>query len=268
MHSLQDSVHENSITTELTPQLYKVLIVEDNPADMELLRTILRSDFQIESAGDGESGFEKALNTRPDCIISDVRMPFMSGFTFLKKVRANQDISGIPLILLTSLNDPIDKIQGYDLLADLYLTKPVDLFEIKAAVKSLVRMNKSRVATAPEVNDSAPPGLGISEDDQRFLSKLLKAMHENMENCELMVDDLAQAAHVSKKQLERRLKKLENISPREYIRQVRLEHAKKLIEAGLPSNMSDLASRVGFKDPKHFSKIYKSFYGFSPRLNS
>lgn len=241
-----------------------ILVVEDNPADLELLDATLSAEFNVEKAMDGEEGLHKAIEVKPDLIISDVRMPHMSGFTLLKKVRSNPDLDSIPVILLTALDEPVDKMHGYELLADLYLTKPIDTVELFAASKSLIRLHQNRGLASP---DSVVLGKGISDEDSQFLRKLVDSIHRNLEKFDFSVDDLAIDTHVTRRQLERRLKKLEFLSPAEYIRQVRLEQAKKLIESGLPSSISDLAHRVGFQDARHFSKIFKSFYGISPMLH-
>ena len=246
----------------------QVLIVEDNPNDVELLRAVLKSDFQVESAPDGESGFEQALQLHPDCIISDIMMPMMSGFTFLKKIRAHNELGSVPLIFLTALDEPSNKVHGYELLADLYLTKPVDTDEIKAAVNSLVRMHKNRTSSSLKTLIETAPEPGITYDDQQFLTNPQQAVQENISNMNLSVDNLAQFIYVSKRQLERRLRSLQNISPSKYVRQVRLDYARQLAESGTVSNISEMATRVGFKDPKHFAKLYHSFYGVRPQFNS
>ena len=245
-----------------------ILIVEDNPTDLELLSTILKQNFTIYTATDGSSGFEMALKHKPTCIISDIRMPYMSGFTFLKKIRAEVELSKTPLVLLSALDDVPNRVQGYDLLADLYLTKPIDINEVSAAIQGVITINKKRKAQLQAQDAHETYGKGVTGHDQLFLSKLLSVLHDNISNMDFKASDLAKASFVSQRQLERRLKSLENITPKEYIRQVRLEHAKKLIESGVPSSICDLANRVGFKDPKHFSKIYRDFYGVSIRIKA
>jgi len=243
----------------------RVLVVDDNPMDVELARATLQQSFIVETALDGESGYNLALECKPSCIVSDVRMPMMSGFTMLKKIRAHTELSEIPVLLLTALDEPLNKVHGYELLADIYLTKPVNTDELLAAVKSLVRMNQKRKVNPDPVET---PGEGISEDDQRFLEKILKAIHDNIKNPDYNVLALSLDVHASKRQVERRLKKLENISPADYIRQVRLEQAKRLLQSGSPNSIADLAYRVGFRDAKHFSKLFKSFYGYQPSVKS
>jgi len=242
-----------------------VLAVEDYPNDLELTRTVLQVEFSVETATDGDQGYARAVELVPDCIISDVRMPTMSGFTMLKKIRSNPDLTDIPVILLTALGESADKVHGYGLEADLYLTKPVDTDELLAAVQSLISRRQKRL----NLSDPSPAkktSSGISENDQLFLHKLIGSIHANFNNPKFTVTDLAQSIHVERRQLERRLKKLENITPHEYIRQVRLEEAKKLLDSGIPDSIADLSYRVGFKDAKHFSKIFRSFYGYSPTI--
>ena len=89
-----------------------VLIIEDNPNDLELLSVLLKGTFRIHTATDGATGFEKALKHKPTCIISDIRMPQMSGFTLLKKIRSCEEIAQTPLVLLSALDDIPSRVQG------------------------------------------------------------------------------------------------------------------------------------------------------------
>jgi transcriptional regulator GlxA family with amidase domain len=189
----------------------------------------------------------------------------MSGFTLLKKIRSNPKLATIPVILLTALDDLRDRIQGYDLMADLYLTKPIDTTELLSMVKSLTRLHQSR-GKSTQVSES--PGAGITEDDQNFLSNLLAKIHESINDPDFTVDHLAKSLFMSRRKLERRLISAEGITPKEYIRQIRLEKAKELIETGVPSSLTDLAARVGYKDGAHFAQVYRKFYGKSIKLKN
>ncbi len=255
------TIHNSTQLKSELPKLGRVVIIDDNESDLELLRATLQQNFILDAATDGASGFELALEVKPDCIVSDVRMPEMSGFTLLKKIRTHQDLSDIPVILLTALDEPSDKVQGYDLMADLYLTKPIDINELLAAVRSLTRLHRKR---KPEDGEIAEPNQGISGDDQSFLNRLITVIHSNISNPDFKVEDLAKAVFSSRRQLERRLKELEHITPAQYIRQIRLEEAKKLIAIGAYKNIQELSQRVGLRDAKHFSKIFKSQYGYAP----
>lgn len=258
-----DSTHSEVMKTP--NQSGRVLIIDDNLMDLELARATLQGHFDLDLADDGEAGYNMAVQQPPDCIVSDVRMPIMSGFTLLKKIRSNPRLATIPVILLTALDDLRDRIQGYDLMADLYLTKPIDTTELLSMVKSLTRLHQARGKTTG-MDES--PGVGITEEDQNFLTKLLAKIHESISDPDYTVDHLAKAMFMSRRKLERRLIATEGITPKEYIRQVRLEKAKELIELGIPSSLTDLAERVGYRNGTHFAQVFRKFYGKPVKLKN
>ncbi len=120
-----------------------ILVVEDDPAMREGLRDNLRADgYEVEMAADGESGFRMLAGNTFSCAILDVMLPKMSGFDVLRRCRA-QGVT-TPVLMLTAKGEEIDKVLGFELGADDYLTKPFSLRELLARVKALLRRNEHR----------------------------------------------------------------------------------------------------------------------------
>ncbi|MFP4476265.1 MAG: HD domain-containing phosphohydrolase [Desulfatibacillaceae bacterium] len=103
----------------------EILIVEDSPTQTLQLKLLLEdADYDVLAAEDGKQGLEMAREHRPDLIISDVNMPVMNGFEMCEAIKEDEDLRGIPLIMLTTLSDPADIVRGLEAMADSYVTKP------------------------------------------------------------------------------------------------------------------------------------------------
>lgn len=126
----------------------KVLIIDDEMHIVELLR------FNLETSGyktiysyDGFDGFIKAKEEKPDLILLDWMLPNISGIEVLKKIRQDADLKKIPVIMLTAKNMEDDKVEGLEIGADDYITKPFSIKELLARITSVMRrygMNTGR----------------------------------------------------------------------------------------------------------------------------
>ena len=117
----------------------KVLIVDDEKSIVEVLSYALKKEgFYIEKAYDGAEAIDKMKSFKPQIILLDLMLPKISGYEFCKQI----DCEDIGIIMLTAKNDIVDKVLGLELGADDYITKPFDIRELIARVKSLSRRFK------------------------------------------------------------------------------------------------------------------------------
>ena len=125
-----------------------ILLVEDNADLRSYLKENLENNYRIEVAENGVIGFQKALELIPDLILSDMMMPVMDGFTLCTKIRQDERTSHIPFVLLTARNTIESKLEGLELGADEYMTKPFNIKEIQVRIKNLLeqRKNSERVS--------------------------------------------------------------------------------------------------------------------------
>lgn len=115
----------------------KVLLIDDEPMMKRMLADVFcPPEFEFLAASDGREGLHLTYDWRPDIILLDIMMPGMSGWDVCQRIR---EFSPVPIIMLTAMGQITDKVRGLDLGADDYITKPVDLGEIKARVKALLR---------------------------------------------------------------------------------------------------------------------------------
>jgi DNA-binding response OmpR family regulator len=119
-----------------------VLIVDDEPAIVEILSTYLRDEgFVIHTAGDGDEALRLVRSERPDIVLLDLSLPTMSGVEVFREMRAESDI---PVIMITSRVNEVDRVVGLELGADDYIGKPFSPREVVARVKTVLRRSNGR----------------------------------------------------------------------------------------------------------------------------
>ena len=141
--TLTDSRHQAFVADELPVTMARILIVEDNPDLAYGLRTGLEIEgYEVQVADDGESGLERARAWSPDLVMLDLMLPGMDGYRVLKTLR--EAGSNVPVLILTARGEEADKVLGFRLGADDYVTKPCGVLELLARVGALLR--RSRIA--------------------------------------------------------------------------------------------------------------------------
>jgi len=133
----------------------RILLVEDEPGLIITLTDRLTSEgYVVETAIDGESGFERALNEVFDLIILDVMLPRKNGFDVCRDLR--QKNVKAPILMLTARGEVVDKVVGLKLGADDYLTKPFELLELLARIEALLRRSLPGSISSPETFQFGP----------------------------------------------------------------------------------------------------------------
>lgn len=115
----------------------RILVIEDDPPILELVTFHLEKEgYEVFQASDGRSGLERFESVRPDLVLVDVMLPEIDGFDLCRRIRK---VSDIPIIILTAKGQEADRIQGFDLGADDYVTKPFSPRELVARVRAVLR---------------------------------------------------------------------------------------------------------------------------------
>lgn len=152
----------------------KILIIDDDVDTLRLVGLMLqRQGYQISAASNGSEGLAKALQERPDLILLDVMMPDMDGYEVTRRLRRNPATLTIPILMFTAKTQLDDKVTGFEVGADDYLTKPTHPTELQAHVKALLSRSSQKdaggITTASHEHHgyvigvlSARGGLGVS----------------------------------------------------------------------------------------------------------
>ncbi|HUH11480.1 MAG TPA: diguanylate cyclase, partial [Longimicrobiales bacterium] len=133
------------MTTETTDKAPtgRILVVDDHPDNVDIIKTRLEFlDYTVESATHGEEALEKVLAHPPDLILLDVMLPGLDGYEVARRIKGNEDLPFIPIILVTARDSTQDKVTGLDAGAEDYLTKPINFPELEARVRSMLRIKR------------------------------------------------------------------------------------------------------------------------------
>ena len=240
-----------------------VLIVDDNQDIRHHLRESLVKGFTIKEAVNGKEGLEKAIDIVPDLLITDLMMPEMDGLELCRKLKTDERISHIPVVMLTAKAEADDKIEGLETGADDYITKPFNSKELIIRVKNLIEQRKKlkekyNHQISLEVNESE-----IKSVDEKFLERARKIIEKNIGDCSFDVNSFYPEMGMSRMQLFRKLKALVNQTPGELIRNLRLQRAAHLIKQNY-GNVSEVTYEVGFNNLSYFAKCFKEKFGLLP----
>jgi AraC-like DNA-binding protein len=191
-------------------------------------------------------------------------MPKMGGRALCRALKQDDDLSYVPVILLTAMASQEDKIEGLSEGADDYATKPFNVEELRTQIENLIvprqRLRDEFRAAAPAIHART---VDTISSDVAFLERVRLVIEGNLEDETFNVDTLADEVGLSRVHLYRRLRRLIDRSPSELIRTIRLERGAQLLaqEAG---SISEVAYGVGFKSVSHFSRSFREHYGCTP----
>jgi signal transduction histidine kinase/ligand-binding sensor domain-containing protein/DNA-binding response OmpR family regulator len=242
-----------------------ILIVEDNHDMRQFIRESLDAGYNTEEAVNGEQGVWKAEKLIPDLIISDMMMPKMDGNELVRILKNNEKTSHIPIILLTAKAGQEDRLEGLESGADDYLTKPFDHKELQVRIKNLISLRKKlqeKYARAEYlvsiINKDKPFTI-----DETFMLKVSEIIATHISEEEFGIEEFCNEIAMSRTQFHRKIKALTGKSASLYIRSVKLDSARKMIEEQR-ATISEIAYSHGFSSPAYFTRCFREEYGYPP----
>lgn len=244
---------------------FNILIVDDDAEIAHYIKTELSDWYRFEHASNGKEGLKMLLTGKYDLVISDVMMPEMDGVTMLKKIKGNSNVSDIPVILLTSKSEVENRLEGLRKGADAFLAKPFNMEELHILIDNLVD-NVRRIRgkySGAQGQKAKIEQIQVKGNNDALMERVMKYMNEHLADPDLNVEKLTEDVGISRAQLHRKLKEIAGVSAGEFIRNLRLEQAARLIEEG-QINITQVAYSVGFSNQTHFSTVFKKHYGMSP----
>ena len=240
-----------------------VLVVEDNIELQTYIKGLLDKEYDVTLKNNGLEALESISNHLPELVLSDVMMPKMDGFIFCERLKSNEQTSHIPIILLTAKSAAESKLEGLELGADDYLTKPFDHRELLARVRNLINQREQLWKKFKNTQDLMPIHEKVGTMDKAFLERAVKTIEENFGNHEFDVGVFVREIGMSRTLVHQKLKSLTGQSTSEFIHIIKLRRAHDLIQEGT-GNISDVAYQVGYRDVQYFSKRFKKLYKKTP----
>jgi signal transduction histidine kinase/DNA-binding response OmpR family regulator len=271
--SIESAEHtsDNGASIPVPNKHTNLLIVEDNPNLQDFLKIMLQDQYQITIVSNGQLALDylKKESDQVDLILSDIMMPVMDGVELLKQLKSDKHLRRLPIIMLTARAGSEDRLEALRIGVDDYLTKPFNEEELKLRINNLLENARNRQAFAESAEEPVGEGPSgkienVSEVDHDWLQELEENVISHLHHFNFNTDFLAEKLGTSRRQLQRRIKKLTGLTTNQYIQEARFQRARHLLEQRKYDRIKNVAFAVGFKDVAYFSKKFKDRYGRNP----
>ncbi|MEP1780295.1 ATP-binding protein [Reichenbachiella sp.] len=234
----------------------RILVVEDNEMMRKYIKGQIQESYLIDEAEDGIEALEKINTEAYDLIISDLMMPRLDGFDLVHKLKEDERTKEISVIMLTARSGEEDIVEGLTIGVDDYMTKPFNQEELKARIKNILENRNSRQeVSAEEVPKSV---------DDELVQKLKSIIKNQLNNSDFNVTMLADQMAISERQLTRNIKKVTGLTAGNFLKEVRLNEARTMLENKAYRTISEICYAVGFEKPGYFSEIFTKRFGKRP----
>lgn len=262
------SIHAASPSeTPKKKEALTILVVEDNVDMRGYIRSILREQYNVLEAANGEEALH-ILNSNPvDFIVSDLMMPVMDGIELSRRVKDTFTISHIPFLMLTARTSQEARLESYRMGVDEYLLKPFDETLLLTRIQNILENRKRYQRKFTLDMDVDVLNMEEESGDKKFLNQVMEVIKENYKNSYFEVSDFSEAVGVSKSLLNKKLQSLIGQSAGQFIRNYRLNIARELILKNRETknmNIAEVAYEVGFNDPKYFTRCFTKHFNVTP----
>ena len=259
---------ESQNATKADETAHRVLIVEDNTELLMLMKQLLQYKYQILTATNGQEALDVIQTNKIDLIVSDVMMPEMDGYELTTHVKQDPTYSHLPIILLTAKTQEEDHLEALTVGADDYIAKPFRLGDLQLRIDNIIanrqRIRRDTAATSEEdMEDTAESK--YSPLDQEFMQRAIDCLNEHLTDSDYSRDTFAADMGASASTLYNKLRALTGMNVTAFIRNHRIKTACRLAKENPDLRVSDIAYRVGFKDPKYFATSFKKEMGIQPK---
>ena len=255
--------HHSSQSSTPNPQLLSILIVDDNQDMLSFISSCMKDYYHVLTASDGAEALDILHHEHIDLIISDVMMPGIDGFELCQRVKSNINLSHIPVILLTARTTDVSRIEGLQLGADDYLTKPFNIEVLRLRVKKFIEWEQNNHRQFRQKMNIEPSEITITPLDEQFIKKAIAVVEKNISDSEFSVETMAAEVALSRSTLYKKLMAITGQGPAEFIRTIRIKRGRALLESS-QMQITEIAYAVGFTTVKSFTMNFKAEYGMTP----
>ncbi len=240
-----------------------LLFVDDNKDFCEFMADSLSDEYTVLVAYNGQEAVELLKKHDITVVVSDIMMPVMNGTELCNRIKTNIQWSHIPVILLTARTAEEYKMEGLEMGADDYLTKPFNFNLLKLRIRKFLEWTEKCHASFSQKMDISPSEITITPLDEQLIEKAIKVVEEHISDTEFSVEELGSAVGLSRSHLYKKLMSITGKGPAEFIRTVRLKRGRQLLEKS-QLQIAEVAYNVGFNSPKRFTINFKHEFGISP----
>lgn len=249
--------------TEQEQKKEKLLIVEDNAEIRQYLADGLREKYQVTTVENGEEALVWMKEKEVDMILTDVMMPVMDGLQLCKQIKQNLNTSHIPVIILSAKTDFKEQMEGLNVGADDYISKPFSLAMVQVKIKNLFRTRYRAIEFYSKSLEIEPEKIALNPLDEELLKRAVEVVESHIENVEFTTDRFAREMCMSRSNLHLKMKALTGEPANEFIRKLRFNKACKLLKEG-KYTVAEISGMVGYNTPSYFSTSFKKYFGCLP----
>jgi signal transduction histidine kinase/ligand-binding sensor domain-containing protein/DNA-binding response OmpR family regulator len=248
---------------ELVSEKQSILIIDDDESIRQYLVRLFKDTYIIYQAENGEAGLTMAQKYLPGLIISDIHMKEMNGIEFCKAVKENEQLSHIPVILLTGATSEELMLQGVEGGADDYIVKPFDSKLLIARVTTLLKNRNTLQKYFYNEITLNKNDFKVSAEYREFLDKCMAIVEKHLSDKNFSVQTLLNEMSMSHSSLFRKVKSISGQPVNIFIRSIRLRKAAELfINTGY--SIKETAFTVGIRDIKYFREQFHKLFGMNP----
>lgn len=264
IEDIVNEVHEDEIITHpKSSDIPKLLFVDDNKDLCDFIEDNLGNDYSVITAYNGQDALEKLHNNDVSIVVSDIMMPVMSGTELCKQIKTNILLSHIPVILLTARTAEEHKIEGLELGADDYITKPFNFSILKLRIQKFIEWTERSHQAFSQKIDVSPAEITITSLDEKLIEKAIKVVEEHMSDYNFSVETLGVTLGLSRGHLYKKLMVITGKGPADFIRTIRMKRGRQLLEKS-QLQIAEIAYEVGYNSPKRFTINFREEFGMAP----
>ncbi len=253
-----------TLSTDTSNYEYTILMIEDDPELNKYIYNALSKNYNVISCLNGKEGYDQAIATIPDLIISDVMMPEMDGFEMGKALKSNISTSHIPILFLTAKSSASEQIKGLQLGAVDYILKPFSMEALNLKITNTIAFRENIHKKLKTEKLLEPDKIELSSLDDQLIKDSVEAINNNLDDPSFDVEKFSEIIGLSSNQAYRKIKALTGQTVKEFIRNQRLKTAASLLLQNKRS-ISEIIYMVGFSSPSYFSKCFKEYYNCTPK---
>lgn len=240
-----------------------ILIVEDHPEVRKYISDIIGPFFKVIEAPDGKQALTLLEKESIDLIITDLMMPWLDGFELLEHLKNDERLKSIPALVVSARTDESDKLEVLSKGVNDFMSKPFKRNELLLRIKNLFDKQEqwdNKGGDALIINNQQK----LEDIEKGIIEKLKKVVISRISDTNLSVSDLAYEVSASERKLYRLVKKITDHTPYEFIKEIRLQYAHRLISSKAVDSMSHAAREIGMSNVSNFKKQYEERFGTNP----
>lgn len=237
------------------PGKSKILLVEDHREIRQYITNLISAEFEVHIARNGEEGLRKLANEKVDLVISDIMMPFMDGFEFIRQLKEQDNYKHIPILIISARTAQSDKEELLALGADGILAKPFSPAELKLRIQNLLkRTTDNRILKIFEPTNTR------SNLDNIISRKLEEFILERVDDPNLSIIDLTDLLAASERKVFRLIKRIFDLTPLELIKETRWKYLDTLIKKQNKLTATEAARAIGLSNVTYFRRQFADHF--------